>query len=163
MDHLDTTRTIQDSDANRFSGALRRLVVAPRDPTKGGPWPLIKKVQIFCNADVLATGAVLVDLPGTGDSNKARNRVAEDYMSKCELHWVVAPIDRIVDSESVRGTSFQRKALLNFNSVHLLDLLNKSLKPRSLSTTSVCYVSLTCTNYTLFFLLPSLSTLDGTL
>lgn len=101
--HLDTTQTIQEANANRLSTALRRLVVAPHDSTKSGPWPLIKKVQIYCKADVLATGAVLVDLPGTGDSNKARNCVAEDYMNNCERYWVVAPIDRILDSESVRG------------------------------------------------------------
>lgn len=100
---MDTTQTIQEANGNKLSAVLRRLVVAPREQTKSGSWPLIKKVQIYSKADVLATGAVLVDLPGTGDSNKARNRVAEDYMNKCERYWVVAPIDRILDSESVRG------------------------------------------------------------
>lgn len=46
-------------------------------------WPLIKVVRIFCKAEALATGAVIVDLPGVQDSNAARAAVAERYMENC--------------------------------------------------------------------------------
>lgn len=109
-------------------------------------------MQIYCKSDVLATGAVLVDLPGTGDSNRARNRVAEDYMSRCERLWIVAPIDRILDSTAVRGTFCEPETLLGCHLTDLLDLLDDNLKPRQLSALSVYCLSLTCIDYTFLFL-----------
>ena len=101
--HLGSEQTIEDTNANRFSDALCELVATPCDSAQNGAWPLIKKVQLFCNAQILATGAVLVDLPGVNDSNKARNRVAKDYMDQCENYWLVAPVDRILDSDTMKG------------------------------------------------------------
>ena len=46
-------------------------------------WPLIKVVRIYTKADVLSTGAVIVDLPGIQDSNTARAVVARNYMKQC--------------------------------------------------------------------------------
>lgn len=57
--------------------------------------PLIRLVQIRCNAEVLATGCTLVDLPGVADSNNARAAIAKDYMKKCNFFWIVAPIIRL--------------------------------------------------------------------
>jgi len=34
------------------------------DPDVPALWPLIRQVNVLCNAEALATGAVLVDLPG---------------------------------------------------------------------------------------------------
>lgn len=41
-------------------------------------WPLISQVKIKCSAKALFSGMVLVDLPGTGDFNQARNSIAKD-------------------------------------------------------------------------------------
>lgn len=46
-------------------------------------WPLIKVVRIYCKAPALATGAVIVDLPGVQDSNAARAAVAAKYLQLC--------------------------------------------------------------------------------
>lgn len=35
------------------------------DPDTPALWPLIRQVNVRCNAGALATGAILVDLPGT--------------------------------------------------------------------------------------------------
>jgi hypothetical protein len=43
-------------------------------------WPLIKVVRIFVKAEALSTGAILVDLPGTADSNAGRAAIARMYM-----------------------------------------------------------------------------------
>ena len=45
--------------------------------------PLIKVVRIFVKSPALATGAVIVDLPGVHDANAARAAVAEGYMKQC--------------------------------------------------------------------------------
>lgn len=66
-------------------------------------WPLIRQVQVKCNAAALSTGAILVDLPGVADANAARNNIAKDYMKKCDCIWILAPITRAVDDKTARG------------------------------------------------------------
>ena len=66
-------------------------------------WPLIRQVQVKCNASALSTGAILVDLPGVADANAARNNIAKDYMKKCDCIWILAPITRAVDDKTARG------------------------------------------------------------
>ncbi|KAK7748092.1 hypothetical protein SLS53_001344 [Cytospora paraplurivora] len=75
-------------------------------------WPLIKVVRIFCKADSLSTGAVIVDLPGVQDSNAARAAVAESYMKACTGLWITAAIQRAVDDKTAKnllGDSFKRQ------------------------------------------------------
>ncbi|KAG6894377.1 hypothetical protein C0992_006391 [Termitomyces sp. T32_za158] len=83
-------------------------------------WPLIRQVNVRCNAAALSIGAILVDLPGMSDSypdghrlyypkpgvadaNVARNNIAKDYMKKCNCIWILAPITRAVDDKTARG------------------------------------------------------------
>ncbi|KAG6857364.1 hypothetical protein H0H87_005667 [Tephrocybe sp. NHM501043] len=68
-------------------------------------WPLIRQVNVRCNSAALATGAILVDLPGVADANAARNNIAKDYMKKCDCIWILAPITRAVDDKTARGTN----------------------------------------------------------
>ena len=75
-------------------------------------WPLIKVVRLYVKAAALATGAVIVDLPGVHDSNQARAAVAQNYMKACTGLWIVAPITRAVDDKSAKtllGDSFKRQ------------------------------------------------------
>ncbi|KAG0709554.1 hypothetical protein DFH29DRAFT_792939, partial [Suillus ampliporus] len=65
-------------------------------------WPLIRQVNVRCNAQALSTGAILVDLPGVADANAARNSIAKDYMKKCNCIWILAPITRAVDDKTAR-------------------------------------------------------------
>lgn len=45
----------------------------------GDFWPIVKHVAIrIPQCNVCSSGAVLVDLPGVGDSNAARDRIAKD-------------------------------------------------------------------------------------
>ncbi|EMR66697.1 putative tat pathway signal sequence protein [Eutypa lata UCREL1] len=62
-------------------------------------WPLIKVVKIQTKADVLSTGAVLVDLPGIQDSNVARAAIAGKYISKCNSIWIVTHVQRASDDK----------------------------------------------------------------
>lgn len=75
------------------------------DPDGPAYWPLIRQVQVKCNAKALSTGAILVDLPGVADANAARNNIAKDYMKKCDCIWILAPITRAVDDKTARGKS----------------------------------------------------------
>ncbi|KAF5370055.1 hypothetical protein D9758_001123 [Tetrapyrgos nigripes] len=66
-------------------------------------WPLIRQVNVRCNAACLSTGAILVDLPGVADANAARANIAKNYMKKCQCIWILAPITRAVDDKTARG------------------------------------------------------------
>lgn len=67
-------------------------------------WPLIRVVKIYVKSDALSTGVVLVDLPGTADSNAARGAVANRYLAECTAVWVVSRIARAVDDKAVSTT-----------------------------------------------------------
>jgi hypothetical protein len=76
-DVLGAVKIIESSQPEAFYTALQRYVDSMEF------WPLIKVVRIYTKADVLSTGAVLVDLPGVHDSNTARTAVTERYMKDC--------------------------------------------------------------------------------
>ncbi|KAJ7095314.1 hypothetical protein B0H15DRAFT_881283 [Mycena belliarum] len=81
-------------------------------------WPLIRQVNVRCSSAALATGAVLVDLPGTGDANAARNSIAKDYMKKCNCIWILAPITRAVDDKIAKdllGDAFRTQLMMDGN------------------------------------------------
>ncbi|KAF7302064.1 hypothetical protein MIND_00773100 [Mycena indigotica] len=65
-------------------------------------WPLIRGVKVRTSSPVLATGAVLVDLPGTEDANAARSSIARQYLKKADCVWILSPIHRAVDSKVAR-------------------------------------------------------------
>ncbi|KAI0315371.1 hypothetical protein OF83DRAFT_1293359 [Amylostereum chailletii] len=65
-------------------------------------WPLIEKISIKCNAEVLSTGIVFVDLPGVGDSNAARNNIAKEYIGKAGEVWVFVPEGRAPDDKMAK-------------------------------------------------------------
>ncbi|KAJ6539274.1 hypothetical protein B0H19DRAFT_1178148 [Mycena capillaripes] len=87
-----------------------------KDPNAPALWPLIRKVNVRCSAAALATGAVLVDLPGTGDANAARNNIAKNYMKTANCIWILAPITRAVDSKIAKdllGDAFRTQLMMD--------------------------------------------------
>ncbi|KAM0720547.1 hypothetical protein Q7P37_004683 [Cladosporium fusiforme] len=122
---LGTTKRINSSDCESFYQRLQHYVDSKQKFVTGQPgkkktrykrelevWPLIKVVRIYTKSPALATGAVVVDLPGVHDSNAARAAVAESYMKECTGLWIVAPITRAVDDKAAKnllGTTFKRQ------------------------------------------------------
>ncbi|RYC65350.1 hypothetical protein CHU98_g878 [Xylaria longipes] len=92
-------------------------------------WPLIKVVRIYTKADVLSSGAVIVDLPGTKDSNAARAAVAGKYIEKCDNLWVVSMITRAVDDQAAQellGTGFKQQLKLDGNYLNVTFVCSKT-------------------------------------
>ena len=149
---LGRTRTITENDSLVFHKNLQSFVDSKEKATsktkksKGKKrerelWPLIKVVRYvigsnvfrmllilyrtFLKSNVLATGAVIVDLPGVHDSNAARVAVAEGYMKQCTGLWIVAPINRAVNDKAAKnllGESFKNQLKMDggFNSQVLI-------------------------------------------
>ncbi|KAF7303186.1 Glycosyltransferase family 22 protein [Mycena kentingensis (nom. inval.)] len=67
-----------------------------------GPW-LSGTVQILGAFEVLSTGIVLVDLPGYGDADNARDRMANDYLASADAICLVAGIARAKDDREIHS------------------------------------------------------------
>ncbi|KAI9662199.1 MAG: hypothetical protein M1829_006181 [Trizodia sp. TS-e1964] len=120
-----TTRRIASSNSQEFYCRVQHYVDSSEKSTGKANdgakkkkkkrmefWPLIRVVKIYTKADALATGAVVVDLPGVHDSNAARAAVAQGYIKQCTGLWIVAPINRAVDDKAAKtllGDSFKRQ------------------------------------------------------
>ncbi|KAL0573916.1 hypothetical protein V5O48_008036 [Marasmius crinis-equi] len=117
---LQSTQKIVAEDYESFSRKMACYVDSERGHSIPGVeepvyWPLIRVVRIRCRAPCLSTGAILVDLPGVGDSNIARNNVAVAYMKKAQYFWVIAPITRAVDDGAARellGKAFKLQLMM---------------------------------------------------
>ncbi|KAL9637881.1 MAG: hypothetical protein Q9164_001922 [Protoblastenia rupestris] len=131
---LGSSRDIKEIDSLMFYRKLQNFVDSKEKSTgkkdKDGKkekkerefWPLIRVVRLYVRSPTLATGAVIVDLPGVHDANAARAAVAEGYMKQCTGLWIVAPINRAVDdkaAKSLLGESFKRQLKMDggFNAV----------------------------------------------
>ena len=131
---LGSRRDVKETDSLRFYKKLQQFVDSQekssglrdsenkKERKEMELWPLIRVVRIFVKSPALATGAVIVDLPGVHDANAARAAVAEGYMKQCTGLWIVAPINRAVDdkaAKSLLGESFKRQLKMDggFNSV----------------------------------------------
>ncbi|KAJ7744514.1 hypothetical protein DFH07DRAFT_25631 [Mycena maculata] len=89
-----------------------------KEPNSPALWPLIRQVNVRCGAAALSTGAILVDLPGTGDANAARNSIAKEYMKKSNCIWILAPITRAVDDKIAKdllGEAFRTQLMMDQN------------------------------------------------
>lgn len=60
-------------------------------------------------ADILKAGVILVDLPGQGDSNPARAKVADNYMQRSDGLVIVMEATRAVDNKT--GAKILKKKL----------------------------------------------------
>ncbi|TEB25966.1 hypothetical protein FA13DRAFT_1777191 [Coprinellus micaceus] len=125
---LGTTKELASDSAEGFSQMIREYIdssyQSPEQKSSSSKvrirppafWPLIRQVHVLCNAEALSTGAVLVDLPGIGDANAARNLIAKDYMKKANCVWILAPIVRAVDDKIARdllGEAFKLQLMIN--------------------------------------------------
>ena len=121
---LGGNRDIKETDSLMFYRKLQHFVDSKEKATgkkdKDGKkakkerelWPLIRVVRLYIRSKALATGAVIVDLPGVHDSNQARAAVAQSYIKSCTGLWIVAPITRAVDdkaAKSLLGETFKRQ------------------------------------------------------
>ncbi|GAP88484.1 putative tat pathway signal sequence protein [Rosellinia necatrix] len=139
---LGTTKIVREGTAEELYKAIQTYVDSkskanPTHPSgeensnehKMRLWPLIKVVRIYTKADVLSSGAVIVDLPSVRDSNVARAAVAEKYIEKCDSLWVVSMITRAVDDQAAQellDTGFKRQLQLDGNISNLTFVCSKT-------------------------------------
>ncbi|XP_071084788.1 nuclear GTPase SLIP-GC-like [Haliotis cracherodii] len=101
---LGTVRKLPDSSARNLQTKISTYSEThPVDERQF--WPLVKQVVLKVpDSGLCRSGVNLVDLPGVGDSNPARENVARKYMQTCDVLLVVTKIQRAVDSKTVKHT-----------------------------------------------------------
>ncbi|KAI1792928.1 hypothetical protein LXA43DRAFT_886825, partial [Ganoderma leucocontextum] len=100
---LGTSARVEASDTEEFRRVLEPYLDCREHANHQALWPLIRHVKIFCRSAALSTGLTLVDLPGTADTNAARDRIAKDYLKICDHCWIVSPITRAVSDKVASG------------------------------------------------------------
>jgi len=87
---LGSTTFIRSRKQSQFSRAIIRYIATEESYRKDfAHWPLVKCVKIFVKSKILETGIVLVDLPGSMDSNAARGAVAGNYQKHLAMTCIV--------------------------------------------------------------------------
>eukprot|EP00168_Porphyra_purpurea_P009164 TRINITY_DN2210_c0_g1_i5.p1 TRINITY_DN2210_c0_g1~~TRINITY_DN2210_c0_g1_i5.p1 ORF type:complete len:1827 (+),score=432.58 TRINITY_DN2210_c0_g1_i5:250-5481(+) len=98
---------------DRPADISRRIArfLATTTGTASGPsvWPLVRKAVVSGPWALLSGGLTLVDLPGLGDANSARNSVVAGYIDRCHGILATAPITRARDNKSTKDI-FQHQA-----------------------------------------------------
>ncbi|KAL8795596.1 MAG: hypothetical protein Q9182_007517 [Xanthomendoza sp. 2 TL-2023] len=132
---LGTHRNIEATDSCKFQKSLQSYIdsqemsTEDKDSTKQKHerelWPLIRVVRLYVKSPTLATGAVIVDLPGVYVANAVRSVVADGYIKQCTGLWIVVPINRAVNDKAAKsflGESFMKQLKMRscFNVVTII-------------------------------------------
>ena len=73
--------------------------MGPVMATRNHLWPLIKKVEVFGPMEILKDRLVIVDLPGLGDLNPAREKLTKDYLLSINLLLIVFDSAPLISGE----------------------------------------------------------------
>ncbi|KDN36150.1 hypothetical protein RSAG8_11031, partial [Rhizoctonia solani AG-8 WAC10335] len=96
---LGSKEMIEGGTPTEFRDKLASFITA-KSGTHPQLWPLVKRVRVYVKCAALESGSRLVDLPGTGDVNEARNNIAKGYLKEADYIWIVAPIKRAADESA---------------------------------------------------------------
>jgi hypothetical protein len=105
-DILGQSKTIKSSSLRKFSESISHYLDSSdskenNDSNSFAQWPLVKVVRIEVKANVLRGGIILVDLPGTMDTNIARGSLAASYSKNLTVSCVVSPTERAATDKPV--------------------------------------------------------------
>jgi hypothetical protein len=92
-----TPLVIAEDNALTLRNRVRRYLVGRDQHADAQFWPLISRVRIYGNFEVLSNGVVLVDLPGLNDPNPAREHVTKNYLKDARHLWLVCNCQTGID------------------------------------------------------------------
>ncbi|KAJ7040286.1 hypothetical protein C8F04DRAFT_1254047 [Mycena alexandri] len=99
--YLGTNQSLRGQEGREFSKGDQFLASTLGGSDTRAFWPLVKIVKITGPFDVLSTGITIVDLPGYGDIDPVRDRMAAGYLQNAQGVCLVAPISRAKDDSGV--------------------------------------------------------------
>ena len=84
----------------KFCSQIRPFIVSSVPGGKFAPWPLVKMAQIYIKSEILKDGLVLVHIPGSMDTNAARNSLAQTYQKELSVNCILAPSKRVSSDQA---------------------------------------------------------------
>jgi hypothetical protein len=100
------------------AGNMRELVLELRDHASGFLAPLIRRLEVGWDSDILRDGLVLVDLPGVGVANDEYRRVTAEWI-RGRARVIALVVDRAgiteASAELLRATGFLNRLILEGN------------------------------------------------
>ncbi|KAI9046963.1 hypothetical protein LZ554_009038 [Drepanopeziza brunnea f. sp. 'monogermtubi'] len=120
-DVLGKTKHIVEKTLDEFAAAIKPYIDSSKSKQEGGKqsfahWPLVKLVHLWVKSTILQHGIVLVDLPGSMDTNAARGAIAETYQKNLLVNCIVAPTARAASdkpAQDLLGEVAQRSLQLD--------------------------------------------------
>ncbi|XP_052090923.1 nuclear GTPase SLIP-GC-like [Mytilus californianus] len=94
--HLGKIKNLKSNTLQEFSCNIEKYIIGTEEEGQH-LWPIIKSVTI--RIPNFFTGCTLVDLPGVGDANAARDRIAQEHVENCSNFLVVADVHRAFSSK----------------------------------------------------------------
>ncbi|VDB92241.1 unnamed protein product [Peniophora sp. CBMAI 1063] len=91
---LGKTENIVVNDEKKFIADTKRRFSRGKGHSQFKSWPLINNMVIKCNADILADGTILVDLPGSSDVSATVLRATASFKDKLQFTLAAARLDR---------------------------------------------------------------------
>jgi hypothetical protein len=109
---LGRSKAVQASSDIAFRDLISPFLEAPKKQPKANGvlsrvqialWPLVREIHIFCDAPVLRSGAVLIDLPGVSDNNAARDLTARKNLEVADKIFILSQIIRAANDKIAQG------------------------------------------------------------
>jgi hypothetical protein len=94
----------ENGDYRQTADTPERLQEILSEWREGALWSVIITMTIYMEADVLAGGLTLVDIPGLHDKNFFRESIARQAQRRCDELIVVCSMDRVIDNEILSST-----------------------------------------------------------
>jgi hypothetical protein len=103
---LGQSKWITNKSLEEFAPAIKPYIDSSDSKEGNGgrsfaQWPLVKLVRLLVKSRILMDGIILVDLPGSMDTNSSRSAVAENYEKNLTVTCVVAPTARAASDKPV--------------------------------------------------------------
>ncbi|KAH9214053.1 hypothetical protein DL95DRAFT_504805 [Leptodontidium sp. 2 PMI_412] len=135
-DVLGKSKNIMDESREDFAAQIKPYIDSSTSKEVGSSgkafahWPLVKLVRLHVKSRILKDGIVLVDLPGSMDTNAARGAIADNYQKNLSVNCIVAPTARAASdkpAQDLLGQVAQRTLQLDnrFSADHLCFIVSK--------------------------------------
>lgn len=116
QDGQEIFECINDRQLNDvFKKVARPIRTRGRAGKQPSPWPLVVKVKVRQDLDILRTGLVLADTPGLNDSNLSVVENTTNYLTSADTVLVFASVKRVSKNESLDQ---QLKDCINLGKMH---------------------------------------------
>lgn len=105
---------VEDHEANNSRELSEKFRLVSRVPQAGSgrikkphPWPIIRKVEVHIDNDLLNAGVLLGDTPGTSDTNQAVVDSTTNYIRNAGLVLITEGVKRINNSTTLDANLLQ--------------------------------------------------------